>query len=664
MTTIPVGIRTVRVTGRLRRPDGTPYKGTLTFKVPAIIEMDEALTMVAGSATVTLDENGEFSVTLVATDQGDPADWTYTAVLLLDDGTTRTFVIALPSSDAQVDLTKVMPSDPAELNYVPVKGERGPGIISGSGTPTGGTGALGDFWLNTASATTWTLYGPKTSTGWPSVGLVLGDSGSLLTALNDHVAAADPHGDRAWANTKVADHVAAADPHGDRSWANTKVADHAAAADPHGDRSWANTKVSDHAAAADPHGDRSWASSRFLRPTTWRARDMPDPVVADATFSGTAPTITVAQTSTPNTGFIKYAPNPVALTGSDRRGSFTWAGATNFAIGVGTPDNTYVLPLSRYPSTYASGQGNWSLEFGTDAQIVQLRFKYIGPATMYRLSIDGRKVTDLMQSTGATATGSSHLLTIDFGTAVPRRLRFDFTTMPFGGVFLTPTAHMWAVPLQGAKFMAFGDSILDGSALNTGAGCGTWVDRVARMLGCTDVWRQGRGSTGYVNPGSFAPLGTRLDTDVLAYPPDQLVIWAGYNDATGYDQPSISAAATSLYSRIKTGLPDTQVYVIGCWSPLGTPAAAHVSTTATLRAAAAAAGFPFCDPQTGAIYNAAGTLIATYGPWITGTGNVGAVKGDGNADFYVGSDTVHPTDAGHVYLARRILAFLRTAAPA
>jgi lysophospholipase L1-like esterase len=395
----------------------------------------------------------------------------------------------------------------------------------------------------------------------------------------------------------------------------------------------------------------------------WRQRHLPDPVVADSLYAGAAPSISTAQTTTPTVGYIKYAPAGVTLSGSDVTGPYTYAGASSFAIGATSPDTNYVLPLSKYPNSYASGQGVWSVEFGTDAQIFQVRMKYISTATMYRLSIDGRKVTDLMQSSGGTTAGSGHMITIDLGSTGPRRIRLDFATFPFGGVYLPPTATMWHVPLQGGRLMSFTDSIGDGSAQNTGAGCGTWVDRVGRFLGCTDVWRQGRGGTGYITAGSYATFGDRVNADVIAWNPTRLIILGGYND-NGGSQSAISTAAASLYSAIKTGLPSCEVYVIGCWAPTGSPAASIVNTDSTLKAAAAAAGYPFISPVTGSVYDSTGTLIATHGPWITGTGRVGATTGSGNADTYIGTDAVHPTDAGHVYLARRITAAVRELMPA
>lgn len=407
----------------------------------------------------------------------------------------------------------------------------------------------------------------------------------------------------------------------------------------------------------------AWFVKAAPTAAVWRRRDLPDLLTAEALYAGAAPTIGTAQTTTPTAGYIKNAPAGVALAGSDLTGPFRYAGAGSMAIGAGAPDTSYVLPLSKYPNTYASGQSTWSVEFGTDAATFQVRFKHISAATMYRLSIDGRRVTDLMQSAGGITPGSGHLITIDLGSAAPRRIRLDFATFPFGGIYVPPGASVWQVPLDGGRLMVLGDSLPDGSSMSTGGGHGTWFGRTARHLGCDDAWEQGRGGTGYVTAGSFATLINRVPLDVVAPGPDRLIIWAGYNDS-GTDQTALGVAAAALYAAIKAGLPNCQTTVIGCWSPTGSPGASLTNTDATLRLAAAAAGFPFVSPITGTVYSGAGTLVATHGPWITGTGRVGATTGSGNADAYIGTDAVHPTDAGHAYVARRITAALRELMPA
>lgn len=370
--------------------------------------------------------------------------------------------------------------------------------------------------------------------------------------------------------------------------------------------------------------------------------------------------ISVAQTSTPAVGYIKYAPAGVTLSGSDVTGPFSYLGASGFQIGVGTPDSTYVLPTTRYPNTrgtLSSSQSIWSVEFGTDATAFQLRFNWQTGGCI-RITVDGRRMTDLMQSLGGTTLGSTHLMTVNLGAAQPRTVRLDFSVAPYGGIFLPPGASMWKPASPSKRIMVFGDSISGGSTMNVGGGAGTWFARAARLLGYSDAWNESLGGTGYITAGTTATLGTRAPIDVIPNAPDTLIISAGYND-NGGSQPSISSAAASLYSAIKAGLPSTVIYVIGCWSPSGSPATSITNTDTTIRTAAAGASLPFISPITGGIYNAAGALIATHGPWITGTGRVGATTGSGNADTYIGTDAVHPTDAGHKYLGDRVVAAIQ-----
>ncbi|NEA53589.1 hypothetical protein G3I60_05310 [Streptomyces sp. SID13666] len=209
---IPPGIAIVQVTGRFRHPDGTPFKGTVVFEAPAVIELAYARTVVTGRATAVLDINGEFVVLLVATDNAgmQPTGWAYTVTVLLDDGApSRTFSLALPSAEPVVDLAIKMPADPSRLNYVPVpgiKGDDGSSVLSGKGRPPVGAGLDGDFWMDTSQPTVWTLYGPRENGVWPASGLNLGgDPAGLIGALNDHRSAPDAHGDRAWATGKFLD---------------------------------------------------------------------------------------------------------------------------------------------------------------------------------------------------------------------------------------------------------------------------------------------------------------------------------------------------------------------------------------------------------------------------------------------------------------------------
>ncbi|MFF2650396.1 SGNH/GDSL hydrolase family protein [Streptomyces sp. NPDC058045] len=226
--------------------------------------------------------------------------------------------------------------------------------------------------------------------------------------------------------------------------------------------------------------------------------------------------------------------------------------------------------------------------------------------------------------------------------------------MPFGGVYLPPGATAWKPAARGGRLGVLGDSISDGSGQNTGAGIGTWTYRAGRLLGCTDVWDQSRGGTGYITAASWATLGDRIPTDIAPYQFDRLIVWAGYNDNQG-SQENIGAAADEVFAAAKAAcVPGADIVVIGCWDPTGSPAPSVVATTATLQEAALNAGLPFLNNLTGTVYDSAGTAVATQGPWITAA----------NRAAYVGTDNVHPTDAGHAYLARRVVGALRALMPA
>ncbi|MFD7609702.1 GDSL-type esterase/lipase family protein [Streptomyces sp. NPDC059828] len=558
-------------------------------------------------------------------------------------------------------------------------GATGPAGATGATGPAGPTGATGSTGATGPTGATGAT-GPAGSTGATGATGPAGPQGETGPQGEQGPPGADGSEAEAEAYTDAAVAAHAADTtavHGitdtaaleTTSGATAKVTAHTAATDPHGDRAYGdstfyplafgnnlNTFVTDlQNRVGGTFGLENRATALETAVVAWRRRHLPDPVVADSLYAGAAPSISVAQTGTPTSGYIKYAPSGVTLSGSDVTGPFTYLGAGNVTVGTGTPDSTYVLPTSRYPNTrgnLTSSQSVWSVEFGTDAQTFQLRFNY-QTAGMYRLSVDGRKVADLMTAVGGTTAGSTHLMTVDLGSAASRTIRFDFYTVPFGGVFLPPTATMWSTVPSGGRFMGFGDSLTDGSSINTGGGAGTWLHRTGRLLGSNDVWDEARGGTGYITAGSFATLANRVAADVVAWAPSRLVVWAGYND-NGGSQPSIATAAASLYTTIKTGLPQCEVYVIGCWSPSGSPASSITNTDATLQAAAAAAGFPFISPLTGGCYNAAGTLVATHGAFITAA----------NASTYIGGDSVHPTDSGHIYLSRRITAAIRQLMPA
>ncbi|MFJ6720499.1 SGNH/GDSL hydrolase family protein [Streptomyces sp. NPDC091259] len=649
---MPPGIATVTLTGRYVYPDGTPLVGTVTFATPALLTLSGADTISAGAVTVTLDPSGQFSVILIATDNvnSNPTGWLYTVTERFKDVSARTYAIPLPQGTPTVNLADIAPANPAQGTYFPVVGPAGadgaPGvdgrtILSGSGAPSSSIGVAGDFYMDT---TAWAIYGPKT-TSWPTGHPLSGTP--LITSVNNMTGAvtltaasvgADASGAAASAQTAATNAA--------KTYTDSVVASEVTRANA------AYATGSQLASATDRITANETAIAARKR-LTIRRGGIADLALADPLYSGTAPTITTTQTTTSSiTSAVKYAPPLVTLSGSDVRGDFLFLGATDFQIGASAPDTSYALPTSRYPHTYASGQGAWALEFVTDASVFELRFKYISSASVYKLSIDGKPVTATPVSIGGTTTGSGHMLKVDFGSSAVRRVRFDLYTVPFGGIYIGPSASLWRPVTARGRLMVLGDSITDGSTQNAGGGTGTWLYKAARMMGITDVWDQARGGTGYITPGSYAIFGDRLTADVVAYAPDVLIIKGGYNDNTG-SQSAIQTAAASLFSAAKSALPSTQIIVAGPIAPTATPATSLTNTDNTLKTEAQTAGLPYISLVTGETRNGAGTVISTQNPFITSA----------NASTMIGVDGIHPTDAGHAELGRWMVRALTPVLP-
>lgn len=372
----------------------------------------------------------------------------------------------------------------------------------------------------------------------------------------------------------------------------------------------------------------------------------PLPSISEALYSGTAPVITNTQSASSTiSGAVKWSPNPVALVSNDRRATFTYLGAGDFVNGTSAPDPSYVLPLSRYPNTYASGQGNFAYEFYFQGQIFELKYKYISTATQYRMYINDRKVTDLTQAVpGPPTAGSSNVLKVDLGSIDVWKIRFEVATMPFGGVFSGPNDTVWPTLPPSVRIAGLGDSITDGSAQNTGAGQGTWLKRFGRLIGTADTWDQSRGGTGYITPGAFATIPDRCFRDIVPYAPDVVILWAGYNDQTS--DPTTLLQVRDAFMRtvetIKSSLANTDIVVGGVWNPSSTSGLSTTSTNAILKQAAFDKDLPFVEMITGKVYDSFERVVFDNGePWINPI----------NIATYIGGDGVHPNNAGHQYLA-------------
>jgi len=179
-----------------------------------------------------------------------------------------------------------------------------------------------------------------------------------------------------------------------------------------------------------------------------------------------------------------------------------------------------------------------------------------------------------------------------------------------------------------------GDSIASGSP-EGGNGVKGWPAIVAQTLGLT-LFNRGQPGTGYTI--SFAqggrPYPARVD-EIIRNNPAVVIVEGSRNDL---DAEATKTAATDVLGKLRRGLPQARILVIG---PIYS-SETNVGTTPVndaVKAAAASAGLTYVD-----------TVKAG---WFTGA-----------AHSLIGSDGVHPTDEGHRYLAELIAPFVRSLPPA
>lgn len=267
-------------------------------------------------------------------------------------------------------------------------------------------------------------------------------------------------------------------------------------------------------------------------------------------------------------------------------------------------------------------------------------FKYKENNALVEVYIDGK-------STGINnipSTGSIRYGKVVFGSTGLYRIDMRVWNYYLGGFNLEATGTMYPTNPNG-KVIVVGDSYTEGSgASNALLG---YVHHMNWMFGTFNIWASGAGGTGYCNPnsaGGRVTFGERLQSDVIDNSPDTLINAGGLNDLS-YSVEEFQQAVDQYYSELVAKLPKTKIVILSPFYP-------RESTTPlafrdVLRAKAVEIGAIFID-----------LLGDGTDGYFTGSGNVNAQVGDGNADLFISSDGTHPSDAGHLYLAHRLAVIL------
>lgn len=352
--------------------------------------------------------------------------------------------------------------------------------------------------------------------------------------------------------------------------------------------------------------------------------------------------------------------SPVAMASPPTIGAFgSSATITGRGVyGVGDPALTFLAANWYRPSNAfakattadISGTGAaFANASGTNRRASSANVPFVtdGPNFEIRAVFTKMRLMVLNQLTGkweiaATITGGAggstqQYIPVDFGSAAPKgricKIEADASVTLYS-IAVGPTYGIWKyqprIPLS---------AIVIADSYGEGAGATHQFDGEYMQLGYLlgiDNWRiSASGGTGLVQTNtnnSAVSYIDRLVADVINQGPFDLVIVHGTKNDAG--KAGISTALTSLLSQIDAAMPDALQIVMSAWTAR-TNDTGSLGVTADMVAALTARNNP----------NRTKYLDKTT--WITGTGNVGATVGDGNADRYVNNDGIHRSQAGH-----------------
>jgi lysophospholipase L1-like esterase len=176
-----------------------------------------------------------------------------------------------------------------------------------------------------------------------------------------------------------------------------------------------------------------------------------------------------------------------------------------------------------------------------------------------------------------------------------------------------------------------GDSYSTGWA-GAGIGASGWPAIIGRAYG----WRTRNyavAGTGFVNPGwTGQPIRSRVAA-VIRLRPGVIFVAGGHNDRR-FGAAASGRAASTVLRRLREGVPDAVIVVIGPIWQDGSPPASVRGLRDRLRREAAEVGAVFIDPLRDG--------------WFAGARH-----------RFIAADGIHPTQAGHRHIARLVLERLR-----
>ena len=384
--------------------------------------------------------------------------------------------------------------------------------------------------------------------------------------------------------------------------------------------------------------------------------------------------------------------------------SYSSSSALMYVDGVVAVSGNYVGSKgSYYPNGSGGNLGSFSQYTGklsvmTNAQKIQFRVLATSPSH-FRLYVDGVPACD-PTSVGASVGDGTTYVQIDMGSPsikgrlvtletelnVGKHITNTVAISPTTGLTVAGTAvasSIWAPDsTYRRKFGFVGDSY----STSTGASSSMlgWLPQLCRLIGgmdCNPIV-EGYGGTGYLNPGGLGSgtltgsvagnTGTYADPNRIStftqagYTPDILAFFGGQNDYSAGASAVQTAVQTTL-SAYRSALPGVPFWVAGIWPASDGPSTSKCTVELGIRSAVDALADPLIVFSPLSVISSDGVNPDKIRSMYYGTGHVSAKNGTGPSDFITGgvagTDTIHPTDDGHRWIAERLYAEFERVAP-
>lgn len=324
--------------------------------------------------------------------------------------------------------------------------------------------------------------------------------------------------------------------------------------------------------------------------------------------------------------------------------------------------------LGNKDSTYIIAIGYW--ELNTDSAKLQFATDQFSAGFVTRVLVDDVEVsptTFICPAATKASIGNGNLYTLISLTG-PKKVRNIkvFGITPIRDVRVQANASLYYVQDQPLRIMWVGDSIGAGSAEGPSRPNMPWPVITANKLGIKDVCNASVGGTGFESTGSGFNYLQRLTQATSIYAPansvqytsstsvfDIVVIQVSGND--GSSSTTLQAQQLATFQAARALQPNALIIIHGAYPGTGSynTAASYCDGKAQLAFA------QWNDPNSVYIQT---LTSAPGGQWLTGSGysKVGFTSATGNSSFFVGSDTLHPLDAGINFLGQQTYNAIKT----